>query len=172
MRYYFLLICVFIGLTAIDLFFARLFSHADLSVALAFLLTLAFIAPQKTRFILRSMIPLVLVCGFAAETLSALGSGVVFIVYGLLAAIIIAIAQNLPRADDTKYFIIVILAASFIGRIIMGMVFNRLGVDVLLAILPNAAIFSVFTTVCGALFAYFLETPAGQRFGKVLFNEE
>lgn len=172
MRYYLLLGAIFVVLVVVDLFFARIFAHNDLSITLVFLLTSALVAPQKTRFIFRSLIPIVLVCVIATDILSAVNPVVVFIAYVILTMIIVTIAQNVPRADDTTLFILTIFIVSFLFRFTMGLIFNRLNGDVLLAILLPAGITAIFTTVCATAFAYVLEMPAGQKFGKLLFNDE
>lgn len=172
MKYYLLLGVIFVVLTAVDMFFARLFAHSDLSITLAFLLTIALVAPQKTRFILRSLIPIVLVCVLSSDTLSAVNPVVFFIAYVVLTMLVVVIAKNVPRADDTKIFVMMVFAISFVFRFMMGLIFNRLGSDVVLVILLPTGISAIFTTVCAVAIAYFLDMPIGQKFGKLLFNDD
>jgi len=151
---------------------ARLFMRANISFVLAFLLTFAFMAPQKTRFIYRTMIPLMLICGLAGDSMSAVSPGIIFVCYCLLAIIVILIAKNIPNADSVGYLAIVVFGVTILFRVLFGGVFNGLSSTVLVSILLPAFLSALYTAILAFGFAYSLETPFGNGFGKIIFNSD
>lgn len=172
MRYYLSLFGLFVFLSVLDLFVSRLFMRANISFVLAFLLTSAFVIPQKTRFIYRTMIPLMLVCGLAGDSVSAVSPGVIFICYCLLAVIVVSISKNIPSADSVGYLVAVVFGVAILFRVVFGILFNGLSPAVFVSILLPAFLSAIYTAILAFVFAYLLETPFGHGFGKIIFNSD
>lgn len=172
MKYYLSLFCIFVILSGLDLFFSRLFIRSNISFVLAFLLTSAFIIPQKTRFIFRTLIPLMLICGLAGDSMSAVAPGIIFFTYCLLALIVITISKNIPSGDSIGYLIPVIFFVCLIFRLSFGIIFNGISFSIIYAILLPSFLSAIYTTVGAVMFAYLFETPFGNGLGKIIFNSE
>ena len=170
MKYYLSLFCFSIFLAGLDLYLSRLFMHIDISLILAFLLTTAFIIPQKTRFIFRTIIPFMLICGLVGDSMSALAPGIIFITYCLLAIIVLSISKNIPSADSIGYLMLVVFSVCFIFRFIFGIVFSGFDTGIILSLLLPSFFSAIIMTIGAIVIAYLLETPFGHAFGKIIYN--
>lgn len=172
MKYYFTLVCLFLVLFGADLYLANLFAHANISVALVFVLAVAFLAPQKTRFVYRTLIPIIFLCGFTADSLSAVSPGIVFLAYFFMALFVLTIAKNIPRADSVGMLALVIFFTTLVYGIFIGLAVNHFSGIVVLALLAPSLLLAVCTTAGATIVAYFFETPFGEGVGKILFNTD
>ncbi|MDO8512233.1 MAG: hypothetical protein Q7S57_03080 [bacterium] len=172
MKYYLTLIGFFVVLVGLDMFFSRLFMRSNVSLVLAFLLTTAFIIPQKTRYIFRTLIPLMLICGLAGDSMSAVSPGIIFITYCLLAIIVLSISKNIPSADSIGYLILVVFSVCLIYRLFFGVVFNGISFEIVSSVLLPSFFSAIYTTVGAVVIAYLFETSFGRGLGKIIFNED
>jgi len=171
MKYYSTLVGIYLLLSAGDLFLSRLFMHANFSMTLAFILTIAFIAPQKTRFIYRSIFPVFLVCGLAAENLSALPTGLVFLAYSFMTLIAVGLSKNIPRTDNLGALLAFVFCASLFFQFVFGVFANRFSGGLMVALIFPALKTAFFTAGSGLLLVVLLETAFGRTLEKILFNE-
>jgi len=172
MRYYLMLGASFVVLFSIDLFLSRLFMHTNISIVLSFLLTVAFFAPQKTRFFYRTLIPVAFVCGIVADGLSGLSPGIIFLSYVVLSIIVLEISKNIPSADSVWVLMLSVFTISLLFRLIIGLVSNQFVADVFLTIFYSSIVSAFYTTIGAAFFAFSFETSFGSAVGKIIFNSE
>lgn len=172
MKYYFSLLAVFFLLYFVEFFFARISPVFSFSFILVFLLTFAFFVPSKTRYYYRSLIPISIICGLAADGMSALPTGVVFIVYLAISFLIMNIAKNLPQGEDLRALALIIFCSVFILRIILSLAFNYSDMSAVGGDIVPAFFSAVFSFVIGLSLAFLMETKKGTLVAKILFSED